>query len=803
MLAMAVEPPAVPGASQPAAAAAAPRPGAIPGNDAAVELAGGADPAAVPGRTPEFRESLVAIRLNNRSLLEFASVLQDGHGRFYTTADVFLQSRLRMPEKASTRFRNREYFLLDRPSPRIACHFDDAAEALNISAPPEAFTPTITDALQAPATHAQHAEPGFLLNHDFQLTRAGTTTAVSGFAETSVFNRWGVLDAHFAAQNVFAGSPSLARVDTAFIRDFPERLATLSLGDSITAGGIWARPVHFAGIRWASKFSTQPEFTSVSLPTLDGQVAEPSTIDVYVNGQKTLHQPIDPGPFSIHNVPVVTGQGDLQMVVTDILGRQQVVTRAYITTSELLRPGVSDYAFEAGTLRQASLLRSSYSSAFLSASDRRGLTQKLTVNGHAEVLGAQQTLGGGVDYAWMPLGLVSLGGAASHSQGGGAMVYAQLEHRQRALGFSGQVQLASSNFRQLGMATGERAAAFQLQAQVTHSVGNRGSVGLGYLARHTRSCLVSCSQLPDQPNLSAITASSSIRVGSHTFLSASANYSPDFKPHTTMTVSLVVPLGRQKAFSSQTTFQGSHPSSTAEFAKQLGSGTDYGYRVRTSTNDPTQIDSSFSYQNDRGAYEMQASQGSSGSSWRLHEMGGLAWMRRYIVLSRTLGDSFAVVQVPGTPGVRVFANNQLIGTTDRRGLVVVPTLVPYFRNTVRLDDSGIGLDRELELSDRLAVPMFRSGLFIKFQAEALQGALLRLVTRDGSPVPLGALVSVNGSAEVAQVALRGEAYLEHVTFPLHLRVQWSGGNCEVRLLSRPSGNPLLPIGPLRCAEAER
>jgi outer membrane usher protein len=291
-------------------------------------------------------------------------------------------------------------------------------------------------------------------------------------------------------------------------------------------------------------------------------------------------------------------------------------------------------------------------------------------------------------------------------------------------------------------------------------------------------------------------------LGGRTYLAASVNYSPAFKPHTAVTLSLVVPLGRQQTFSSETTLQGSHPASTVEFAKQLGPGTDYGYRIRSSLDDHSQIDSAFSYQNGRGMYEVQASQGSDGQAWRLHEAGTLAWMHRYVLVSRTVGDSFAVVQVPETKGVRVYANNQLIGTTDRRGLLVVPSLVPYQRNTVRLDDAGIALDREIELADKFAVPMFRSGVFLKFNAESLGGALFRLVTADGSPVPLGAGVSANGKTDITEVALHGEAYVQHVSFPIHLIVRWDGGGCQVRLPARPPGNPLLPIGPLACKEAK-
>ena len=78
----------------------------------------------------------------------------------------------------------------------------------------------------------------------------------------------------------------------------------------------------------------------------------PSTVDVFVNGAPVASESVPPGPFSIDHLPVLTGAGQLQVVVTDALGRQQVLTQPYYSGTALLRPDLAEYSFELGSIRE-------------------------------------------------------------------------------------------------------------------------------------------------------------------------------------------------------------------------------------------------------------------------------------------------------------------------------------------------------------------------------------------------------------------------------------------------------------------
>ena len=64
-------------------------------------------------------------------------------------------------------------------------------------------------------------------------------------------------------------------------------------------------------------------------------------------------------------------------------------------------------------------------------------------------------------------------------------------------------------------------------------------------------------------------------------------------------------------------------------------------------------------------------------------------MGGHTMLARTVQESFAMVEVPGAPGVDIYSNNQHVATTNRSGVGLVPNLLPYQRNTLRIDDRGL------------------------------------------------------------------------------------------------------------------
>jgi outer membrane usher protein len=743
--------------------------------------------------------SLLSIKVNGAMVSEFEPVLQDSQKGYCVTSDLLAKAHIGIPSMRPIQGANREYYPLSAIQ-GVTVHMNGAEQMLEIQVPPEAFTDAIFQVSGIHVGKPDASEPGFFINHDFQYLRNSQTSGVSGLMEGGFFSRLGVLTTRFASSDLLHRG-GIRRLDTQFFRDFPGRRATLAIGDSISSGNPWARQVYFAGVRWASKFTTQRGFVPYALPSLSGTAVSPSVVDVYVNNVKMFSRSVEMGPFTVNNIPVLSTQGQIQMVVTDVLGRQQIIAQQYIATVQVLRKGVSEYTYEAGTLRQNYGFTSyGYKSFFVEGTHRYGITDNFTIDGRAELGLDNRTASAGFAYAWSPVGIFGGGVAASavsnDARGAGYLAYASFSHPGRGFSYAAQYQLASRDFNQLGLREGQRAPSRLLQASVNRSLGSRNSIALGYLQRDGRT----------DTSARSIFASLSVRVG-RGFLILGGNYSTlpgnlQTGQNYGATVSFLLPLGPRTIASATTNIQPSGASVYSEVQQSLPVGPGYGYRVRTNNIDQNRVDAGFSYQDNIGTYLAETSQGNGGNSYRFGRTGSLVFLHGHLLPARWLRNSFAVVEVPGQKDVDVFVNNQVQAHTNGSGVALVPTMVPYDTNTIRIDDAGVPLDSALDIAERSVVPFARSGLYLKFAAQQLHGATVELRTEDGQPVPVGAAITVNARPEEYQVAFRGEAFISDIHYPALLTARWDGHACTAKVDKAPM-EPLPHIAPLVCQRLEQ
>jgi outer membrane usher protein len=745
----------------------------------------------------QIRELMVAVHINGQQASEFAVLLQDGE-RYYATAHELREWRLLRPSVAPLTKNGDDYYPLDALT-GLTSHLDPALQILYLKVPAADFDSSILQATNEKSPQINKVEPGVFLNHDIEGTGAGGggSAGVSGLVEAGAFSSLGVFTSRFVSRD-FVQAVRPIRLDTQFFRDFPSRMSTLTIGDSVSAGNPWAEQVYYGGVRYASKFSTQPAFIPFALPSVAGEVTVPSTVDLYINGMKISQQQVDPGPFAIQNIPVMTGQGNVQMVVTDATGRQQIVTTTFNRAQILLRKGVTEYVYEAGSLRYGYGLRDSgYTSAFAAGTQRYGLSNTLTLNGRVEIQPSNQTFGGGVDYALAHVGVVSGDAAFSHNvEGDGVLGYGQFQRQTRAFGFSANIVAASSNFRQLGLLASERAARLTALAQASYSFSSRISLSGGYLRREGRSHIGIVND-PTLVDFSGINSSLNVRLTRRATLVSAINYAPGSQTRTMASLSLIIPLGPRDLMMASSQIDKSTQTATIDYSHQQPAGNGYGYRVRADAADNRGVDAGLYAQSNYGNYLIEVAQRQGLSSWRVGETGSLVWFHNKLIITRWLADSFGVVEVPES-GIKVLSNNQYIASTGRRGLVVLPVLTPYVPNSIRIDDEGVPIDLQINLTEKQIVPMPRTGVYVKFSAEKAQGALLVLTTEDGKPVPLGAEVVAEGSTHEDMVALHGEAFVQDIELPGRVTVRWKDQQCKVDVPAAPDNEAVPRIGPLVC-----
>ncbi|MFL9880276.1 hypothetical protein PQR63_17880 [Herbaspirillum rhizosphaerae] len=135
---------------------------------------------------------------------------------------------------------------------------------------------------------------GVLLNYDLLATTSEGVHSLGGYFDGRYFSGSSVFSSTGLAY--FAGSPAKsARLDTTYTYSNPRELIRYRVGDFITSGLSWTRPVRFGGAQFGTDFSLRPDLIKYPTPSLGGEAVVPSTVDLFVNGVRQLSQPVPPG----------------------------------------------------------------------------------------------------------------------------------------------------------------------------------------------------------------------------------------------------------------------------------------------------------------------------------------------------------------------------------------------------------------------------------------------------------------------------------------------------------------------------
>ncbi|HHQ6578885.1 TPA: fimbria/pilus outer membrane usher protein [Serratia fonticola] len=123
-------------------------------------------------------------------------------------------------------------------------------------------------------------------------------------------------------------------------------------------------------------------------------------------------------------------------------------------------------------------------------------------------------------------------------------------------------------------------------------------------------------------------------------------------------------------------------------------------------------DLSANYQYNAGDLRVGHSQGAGYRQQNLELAGSLMAHQEGLTLGQTLGETVAIVSVPGTPGIGI--DNQYGVTTDWRGYALIGNLTPYRINSLTLDSLELPDTLELPESDQEVVPTAGAIMFSRF-----------------------------------------------------------------------------------------
>ena len=668
----------------------------------------------------------------------------------------------------------------------LAYTVEEATQTLVLTFAPARLQATSLPAHRRALGQVARSGWGGFVNYDLLADRSYGSTSVSGLFEVGLFAPLGSGTSTFVARSSGAAA-HLVRLESAWTIDDPDRLRSLRIGDGISRAGIGGTPFRFGGLQFGRSFETQPGFVALPLPTLSGAAALPSVADVYVNSVLMGHQEVRPGPFAITDVPVVSGAGQVNLVVRDMLGRQTTISQSYYAAPELLRAGLDDYSVEAGFARRDFGTRSfGYGPIFAAATYRYGLSDRFTAESHVEAMASVQEAGLATNFVLPGSALFNLGAAASHSSGGvGAMVTAGIQRNAPRLSYGVTAELLSDQFVTYGSAL--RRPRRSLSAFTGMPLGF-GSIGGSFTTRSYR----------DSPDLRIASANATIRVFGFASLNVVGSKTWGAVANTALQLSALIPLGRRTIATAGLSTRGGRESATATLQRNLPAGDGVGYRFSGEAGASSRLDGEVAVQTGFGTYTVDGSWTNRGGGTRLSASGSVGMIDGSVFAARQLTQSFAAVRVGDLRDVGVYADNQLVGHTGRNGLMIVPNLRMFDDNPIRIETDDLPMSAQIVSDKQTVRPPRRAGVEVVFPVTGNRDAMLTVLLPDGSAIPKGLRV-VTGSGEETVSAPGGKIYLATLRTRNTVTIHMDNASCRFDVTLPPGGRPQPRLGPFTCS----
>ncbi|MGO4262944.1 fimbria/pilus outer membrane usher protein [Lysobacter sp. TAB13] len=684
--------------------------------------------------------------------------------------------------------------------PGVAVRYDASVQRVAIDAPLSLLS-LATTRLNTPGADipVASASPGLLLNYDFYASRDDHGDNTTAFAELRAFGLGGGVLSQTAVTRSYKtqGNPrrtDSVRLDSSWRWSKPESMFSVTVGDVISGQLDWSRPLRLGGVRIGRDFGLQPYRITTPLPTLLGEVAVPSAVDLYVNGIRQYSGEVAPGPFQLATIPGITGAGNAQLVVTDAFGRTRTLDFPFYAAQQLLAKGLSDWSLSVGLAREDYAVRSfSYGNEPLLSGDLRyGVSDRFTVEAHGE--GGDGVVNAGAGGVWLlgRAGVVSASLAHGREGDDSGWLYAAAYNWSNGrFNFSADTQRTHGDYRDVASRYGLGAPRVSERAVISWSDSRLGSLGLSYVRLLYRG---------ETPARYA-SATWSRSFGGRAALSLSYNQNLDRDEDRNVFLGFSLNLEDRDHRSTQLNVSVQRArdldQGVVELTRPIPGDGGFGWRLQARGGDGEEGGlAEAGWLTETGRFNLGlARQGDNDYSYA-SASGALVWMGGHVFASRNVSDAFAVVST-GVAGVPVLLENRPYGRTDRNGMLLVTPLNAWQRNRIGIDPMELPSDTKLDEVETQATPKDRAGTVVRFSIQKIRAAVLILHDTAGQALPVGTRVHGPGNTD-AVVGYDGEVYLESLQDHNDLRVDTPAGACRVRFDYPADAQGIARIGPLPC-----
>ena len=568
----------------------------------------------------------------------------------------------------------------------------------------------------------------------------------------------------------------------------------LTVGESFTDGTIFD-PVGVLGVQITSDNRMYAESQRGYAPTVRGFAQSNALVRITQNGALLYESSVAPGAFEIDDLYATSYGGDLTVTVIEADGTKRVSVVPFAAAVNALRPGALRFGVAAG---QYHGINQDARPALVQATVQYGLSNAVTGYGGAIVAEHYDSAVGGaalntaygafgadVTFSW-----ARLPGEERRNGRSMRLTYSKMVAPTRtnvtlaAYRYSSRGFLSLADTAALYDSRGRNLAwnQFQQRGRLQVAISQSLPEGYGsfyltgsvqdYWGRRGRDSQYQAGYNNNWRRMTyGVSAARQLNVNAR-------------KWENRYMVTLTVPLGRgSHAPYSSTTWQRDSGHGISLQESLTGSiGKDYAFTyglnagyARDAGVVNRSIAGNIAYAAPMANFTASASRSRDYTQYSAGMSGGLVAYAGGVAFTSSMGETMAVIEADGAQGARVLSANGL--RLDPWGRAVVSNLMPFSRNPLEIDPTGLPLNVEMKSTVEQAVPSAGALVRVRFDARnAGTTAMLRAALDDGKPLPFGAQVFDGLGTPVGSVAQGGRAVVRGLRASAgELTVKWGAG----------------------------
>ena len=593
--------------------------------------------------------------------------------------------------------------------------------------------------------------------------------------------------------NSSTGRPSTFKSNRSYLQhDVTALKGQFSAGDIFSDADLFDS-VRYRGLKLASDEGMRADSERGYAPIIRGVAQTSATVEIRQNNYILYTANVPPGPFEISDIYPSGSNGDLEVTVIEADGRRRVTMQAFSSLPIMVRQGQVKYSVSAGKYNSNN--DDQATPQFVSSTLAYGISSNLS-----GIVGVQATenfqalsLGAGRN---TPIGAVSVDVTHSSSRTEGQKVQGNSLRALYAKTFTGtdtSFTLAAYRYSTEGYRTltdhVEELSADGLKRTgnsktrtdltVNQSLGRNQQYGNVYMN-------ASDQRYWGRGGSQSVSAGYSNYWGEMSY-NLSATYSKDVGNYgpanndTLVNLSLSFPLGSAprapRAFVSAST-QKNSDSTQVGINGYLSENSDTYYSVQGGNSSNGGSTGSANVSTRTSVMDISAGygQGSGYNSQNLNLSGSIVGHAGGINLGQTVGETFALAEVPDVAGVKIGSYSG--AETGRNGFAVVSNAQPYRVNWISLDTRDLGADIEIDNATQQVVPRRGAIVLARYISKTGRRVQFALFDAQRQPIPFGAAIEDMAGKQIAIADPSGKALALMEQDSGTLVIKWGEQQCQ-------------------------